>query len=42
MNHWHGPAVIAYLKQKNPKAKIALVSSSDSDEYKKDAGTLHR
>jgi two-component system, response regulator RegA len=26
----NGPAVIAYLKQKNPDARIALVSSADS------------
>ncbi len=28
----NGPAIIAYLKQKNPAAHIALVSSSDSKE----------
>ncbi len=33
----HGPAVIGYLKEKHPQAKIALVSSSDSERYKTDA-----
>lgn len=28
-----GPAVIRYLKEKNPSARIALVSSSDSERY---------
>ena len=28
----HGPAVIAYLKAKNPHTRIALVSSSDKSE----------
>lgn len=32
-----GPAVIRYLKEKNPNARIALVSSSDSDKYQNDA-----
>ena len=30
----NGPAVIAYLKAKNPDARIALVSSSDKYENK--------
>ena len=36
-----GPAVIRYLKQKNSAARIALVSSSNAEEYvsnAKDAG----
>jgi|CXWL01.1.fsa_nt_gi CheY-like chemotaxis protein len=28
----NGPAVIAHLKQKNPAARIALVSSADNEE----------
>ncbi len=28
-----GPAVIAYLKKKQPKARIALVSSADAEQY---------
>lgn len=32
-----GPAVIAALKKSNPKARIALVSSSDSKHYEDDA-----
>ena len=34
-----GPAVIRYLKERNPNARIALVSSSDSDKYQNDATT---
>ena len=33
----NGPAVIRYLKEKNPSARIALVSSSDSERYTSDA-----
>lgn len=33
----NGPAVIAYLKQKQPNARIALTTSSDSAEYEKEA-----
>ena len=33
----NGPAVIAYLKAKNPSARIALVSSSDSERYTSEA-----
>ncbi len=32
-----GPAIIAYLKEKNPKARIALVSSSNSERRQKEA-----
>jgi DNA-binding NarL/FixJ family response regulator len=32
-----GPAVIAYLKERNPNCHIALVTSADSAEYKRDA-----
>lgn len=32
-----GPAIIKYLKQKNPKARIALVSSSYSESNSKEA-----
>ncbi|MDP7069033.1 MAG: response regulator, partial [Candidatus Peribacteraceae bacterium] len=32
-----GPAVIAYLREKNPSAKIAMVSSGNSDRYRSDA-----
>jgi len=32
-----GPAVIAYLKEKVPSARIALVSSSNQEEYQKNA-----
>lgn len=33
----NGPSVIAYLKKKNPAAKIALVSSADSAKNSKQA-----
>lgn len=33
----NGPAVIRYLKNINPTARIALISSSDSDRYTSDA-----
>lgn len=33
----NGPSVIRYLKEKNPAARIALVSSSDSERYITDA-----
>jgi DNA-binding NarL/FixJ family response regulator len=33
----NGPAVIRYLKERNPAARIALVSSSDSERYTSDA-----
>lgn len=33
----NGPAVIQYLKAKNPQAHIALISASDSDRYVSDA-----
>lgn len=33
----NGPAVIAYLKSKNPNARIALVSSSDKYENQEEA-----
>jgi DNA-binding NarL/FixJ family response regulator len=33
----HGPAVIAHLKEKNPAARIALVSSSDNSENAEEA-----
>jgi len=32
-----GPAVIAHLKEINPKARIALVSSGNSEKYQADA-----
>ncbi|OGJ64101.1 hypothetical protein A3C37_04270 [Candidatus Peribacteria bacterium RIFCSPHIGHO2_02_FULL_53_20] len=35
----NGPAVIRYLKKINPVARIALISSSDSDRYVTDAKT---
>ena len=31
-----GPAVIAYLREKQPTAKIALVTSGSSDRYRND------
>lgn len=33
----NGPAVIAYLRQKVPHAKIAMASSSNSERYQADA-----
>ena len=33
----NGPAVIAYLRESVPSAKIAMVSSSNSGEYQADA-----
>lgn len=33
----NGPFVIAYLKKKNPRAHIALVTSADSDDYRQNA-----
>lgn len=33
----NGPAVIAYLKHKNPTARIALVSSADNHENETEA-----
>ena len=33
----NGPAVIAYLKEKNPQARIALVSSGDSTKNSEEA-----
>ncbi|TSC97682.1 MAG: hypothetical protein Greene101449_1118 [Candidatus Peregrinibacteria bacterium Greene1014_49] len=33
----NGPAVIRYLKAKNPTARIALVSATDSEQYVTDA-----
>jgi CheY-like chemotaxis protein len=33
----NGPSVITYLRQKNPSAKIALVSSADSEENAEEA-----
>ena len=33
----NGPAVIAYLHDKNPAAHIALVTSADSEEYEREA-----
>lgn len=33
----NGPSVIRYLRQKNPQAKIALVSSADSEENAEEA-----
>lgn len=35
----NGPAIIAHLKQHNPNCHIALVSSSDSPKYKKEAAS---
>ncbi len=32
-----GPAVITYLLQQNPSAKVAMVSSSNSSNYQADA-----
>jgi DNA-binding NarL/FixJ family response regulator len=32
-----GPAVIQYLRKKNPKALIAMVTSGDSDRYRNGA-----
>lgn len=33
----NGPAVIRYLKEKQPQAHVALTTSSDSAEYERDA-----
>lgn len=33
----NGPFIIRYLKEKNPKAHIALVTSADSDAYREAA-----
>ncbi|MDA1293016.1 MAG: response regulator [bacterium] len=33
----NGPAVIAYLREKVPQAKIAMASSSNSDRYQAEA-----
>ncbi|MBM3231318.1 response regulator [Candidatus Peregrinibacteria bacterium] len=33
----NGPAVIAYLKEKQPNSRIALTTSSDSADYEKEA-----
>lgn len=32
-----GPAVIAYLREKQPRARIALQTSADSEEYEHNA-----
>lgn len=32
-----GPEVIYYLKEKNPTAHVALVTSADSEKYKEEA-----
>ena len=33
----NGPSIIRYLKKINPSARVALISSSDSDRYVTDA-----
>lgn len=35
--HENGPAIIAYLKEKHPGARVALVSSSDKHENTEEA-----